>query len=308
MILKKIKNILKYEIRKVIDYENSDEYRQNKGWKVFKKQNSELCKQVEKNAQFKDKYSGKRCFVIGNGPSLLEQDLTLLENEYVFTVNQITRNPDYPKIKSNFHFYADPVFFKLNKDNDADMDVFAEMKKINTADNKPIVFFPQTGYAFSKEFELEKELNMHYYAIGLTLHKGMIENIDFAKFVPGFHTVIQYAVYLAMYMGFKEIYLLGCDCTSIVTAINTRLNAEEGALYAYEVSDNERKRIDAKNKKISMESESLSNFEVFQKYRYLNDYAVKNGIRLINCTKGGVLDSLPRMRYEDVIKSKEKLV
>ena len=38
---------------------------------------------------FKDKYSGKRCFVIGNGPSLRQMDLSLLKGEMTFGLNRI---------------------------------------------------------------------------------------------------------------------------------------------------------------------------------------------------------------------------
>ncbi len=44
---------------------------------------------LDKNAQFKDKYKGKRCFVIGNGSSLSSQDLSLLRNEVTFAMNRI---------------------------------------------------------------------------------------------------------------------------------------------------------------------------------------------------------------------------
>jgi hypothetical protein len=37
----------------------------------------------------KDKHKGQRCFIIGNGPSLKNTDLTLLENEVTFGLNRI---------------------------------------------------------------------------------------------------------------------------------------------------------------------------------------------------------------------------
>ena len=39
--------------------------------------------------QFKDLYQGKRCFIIGNGPSLKADDLDCLKNEYTFAANRI---------------------------------------------------------------------------------------------------------------------------------------------------------------------------------------------------------------------------
>ncbi len=39
--------------------------------------------------QYHNRYQGKRCFVIGNGPSLKNTDLTKLKNEYTFGMNRI---------------------------------------------------------------------------------------------------------------------------------------------------------------------------------------------------------------------------
>lgn len=38
---------------------------------------------------YKDLHRGKRCFILGNGPSLNETDLSLLKNEYTFGLNRI---------------------------------------------------------------------------------------------------------------------------------------------------------------------------------------------------------------------------
>jgi hypothetical protein len=38
---------------------------------------------------FNDKHKGERCFIMGNGPSLKDTDLTLLKNEFTFGMNRI---------------------------------------------------------------------------------------------------------------------------------------------------------------------------------------------------------------------------
>jgi len=39
--------------------------------------------------KYQDRFSGKRCFVIGNGPSLKDMDLSLLKDEYTFGMNRV---------------------------------------------------------------------------------------------------------------------------------------------------------------------------------------------------------------------------
>ncbi|MCC8085761.1 MAG: hypothetical protein LIP15_16235, partial [Clostridium sp.] len=38
---------------------------------------------------FRGRYEGKRCFIIGNGPSLRQEDMDLLKQEYTFGANRI---------------------------------------------------------------------------------------------------------------------------------------------------------------------------------------------------------------------------
>ena len=40
-------------------------------------------------SKYKNKYTGHRCIIIGNGPSLNDMDLSLLKNEYTFGLNRI---------------------------------------------------------------------------------------------------------------------------------------------------------------------------------------------------------------------------
>ena len=44
---------------------------------------------MERMLALKDTHRGQRCFIIGNGPSLKNTDLALLENEVTFGLNRI---------------------------------------------------------------------------------------------------------------------------------------------------------------------------------------------------------------------------
>jgi hypothetical protein len=271
------------------------------GFKKFKKAQPELAAQVEKNIKYKDIHKGERCFIIGNGPSLKQQDLSLLRGEYVLTCNQLMRNPVFPQLRTSYHFWADPTFFALSPDRPEDMELLEVMLSVNTEGNKPVNFFAQEGFEFAKRFNLEEKLDIAFYAHRLELTDKYNNGIHFEKFTPNLHTVVHYAVAMAIYMGFSEIYLLGCDCTNVITAANTRLMAGDGAEYAYNISENEKKRMMNRNNAISMEDELKSFYEVFKGYRVLRDICEKSGIKLYNCTAGGLLDCVERKKYEDVI-------
>ena len=94
------------------------------------------------NMKFKKLYEGERCFILGNGPSLKEQNIELLKHEYVFTVNQFCRNPISEVIKPNFHFWVDDLFFTVDRNKNEDMELVSVMKKFRKSILKQSVFFP----------------------------------------------------------------------------------------------------------------------------------------------------------------------
>ncbi len=129
--------------------------------------------------------------------------------------------------------------------------------------------------------------------------------IDFTRGIPICCTVVHCAIMMAIYMGFSEIYLLGCDCTNILMSINRALNKSKGTdLYAYTITDNEEKRLKKMSIAHPLEGEFAGAHIILKHYRILNEYAENKGIKIVNCTKGGLLDCLPRKPYEEVIGEK----
>lgn len=258
---------------------------------------------ISQNSKYKDMHKGKRCFILGNGPSLNLEKLSLLEDEFVFSVNQISRHKEFKHIKPNYHFWADPVFFNITKDKPEDIELLASFKNVKTKENNPQCFFPIEAKGFIKEFNLDKELNVNYFKSRLMIYDNFDDEIEFDKLIPGYFTVVQWAISMAIYMGFKEIYLLGCDTTTIVTKINMALNMGESQ-YAYEVSQNEKKRMEKAINTHSMEVQMRVESEVLKGYRILNEVAAKKGIKMFNCSKTTIVDSIQRINFEQVISKK----
>lgn len=73
--------------------------------------------------------------------SIFERDrFSNLRNEYTFTVNQIARRDDFPQLHTNFHFWADPAFFRIDPEKPEDLELLDTMKSVDTEDNHPFVF------------------------------------------------------------------------------------------------------------------------------------------------------------------------
>ena len=257
---------------------------------------------LQKNKSLHDAYAGNRCFIVGNGPSIKKQDLTLLENEYVFTVNQSSRHPDFSKIKSTFHFWTDENLFVVDEKNKGDMAIIDVMKGVVTKDNKSICFFPLKQKTFVNKYGLDRCLDIRYISPELDwMYEGFDEQFDLAKYIPVFGTVVQFCIVAAIYMGFREIYLLGCDNTGMINTITSLMNSNDGNNYSYDVSPEERARMERTAKRNGLEKDTRSYLHNIRDYRVLYEYCTKRGIELINCSAQTVIDTIPRIQYEKVV-------
>lgn len=277
-------------------------------WPSFIIKNKKEVSAIRGNRKFCHLHNGERCFILGNGPSLKTQDLSVLENEYVFTVNQIARHQDFEKLKTNYHFWVDPNFFSIDPDKSEDWELLEIMKGVNTKDNIPICFFPIEQRDFVKKHQLDKTLQVQYFKSMGFMSDACNFEYRYDKYIPNCGTVVQAAIIMAIYMGFSEIYLLGCDTTSLVVTINSALKKNDDSDYAYSISDNEKKRMEALLSKQNLESYTQSYLYCLKCYRFLYSYANKRGIKLINCSSSTVIDSIPRMNIADIVDRKDELI
>lgn len=251
------------------------------------------------NHELENIHKGKRCFVIGNAPSLNTQDLSVLKDEIVLTVNQISRNKQFKSLNTNYHFWADPGFFKENS-KEGDKELLEVMMSVNTDGNRPVCFFPLEAKEFVSNKKLDQILNVRYFVPGHILF-DQYKKIDFSGMIPGMNTVVQYAIMLGIYMGCTEIYLLGCDCTGILSYIETKTDSGNFE-YAYDISQAEAERMKAMLGGVSCEQTFYGWAKIFEGYRLLGEYCKQKGVQLINVTNGGILDCLPRKKFENVVK------
>lgn len=257
-----------------------------------------LSETFKRNERFKNIHMGKRCFIIGNGPSVCSQNLFRLHDEITFTVNQIARNPQFKEINTNYHLWADPAFFKLNFTCDGDYDLLEIMKQLPKETES---FFPYDfAHDYIEKYDLEKYIKVNYYKTGEVVNPD--EEIDFTEFIRGGYTVVQYAIRLAIYMGFMEIYLLGCECTTILNVINARTSQYTSVTHCYDINEKEKER--AKNMYFTLPMQDYYEAErgIMNEYHLLGEYCNKRGIKLVNCTPGGLLDEIPRGSYEKIIE------
>lgn len=263
-----------------------------------------FIKTLSMNADYKDKHKGQRCFILGNGPSLRQEDLSVLRDEVVFTVNQINRLPDYEVIHPSYHFWLDKNFFEIDETKPEDQELLSVMKNINRGNPDVVCFFPIEQQEFCKKHGMQESLNINYYAHTMLLHEHYKAPIEYCRYTPSFGTVVQNCITMAIYMGFSEIYLLGCDNTGIMVTLKTAMQNNDDSDYAYVVSENEKKRMESMVSKSSVENYATSYAHTLRDYRILREYCDKKGIKLVNCSAATVIDTIPRQRLSEVLLCK----
>jgi len=137
----------------------------------------------------------KRCFVIGNGPSLNKTDLSLLKNEITFAVNGFFLEADDLDWTPTFYVVEDHLV--------------AEDRAEFIKDFKgPIKFFPiYLGYCLPES----DDTIFYNHRPRVSYPEGFDFSLNADEITYAGCTVTFSALQLAAYLGFKEIYLIGVD-------------------------------------------------------------------------------------------------
>ncbi len=238
-----------------------------------------LSKEGKKGDKFlvsiKDKYCGKRCFIIGNGPSLTAEDLNKLQNEITFASNKIYNIFSETKWRPTFYTVFDDFIIR-EKNTVKDIDSFSCGMK----------FFRKE--AFLPTYKLhEPKCYIHSWSSRKYLNNPVFSQ-DLKKGVYSIATVTYISLQLAAYMGFHEIYLLGMDNKYA----NTR--NKDGSI----VHDKTIKTYFNSNQ--TNEKNIGATWEMNIAYQCAEDFSRKNGFRIYNATRGGALEVFERVDFDSL--------
>ena len=220
----------------------------------------------------KDKHSGNRCFIVATGPSLLGEDVDKLKNEFTIGVNSIFRLYEKMNWRPNYYVILDAnLCNKYNANGFINPDDFA----------KDMCFF---NSICKKTFTSEKVVYLHTNWLNHVYNYG---NLEF-KYTPDmvfglydFYSVTHACIQIAMYMGFKEIYLIGVD--NNYTGGKTHFVETKGDdVFDYNWALTTQKSMDAG-------------------YEAIRNIANKQGVKIFNATRGGNVKAFERVNLDEVI-------
>jgi len=230
---------------------------------------------VKEIQNFYNIHQGKRCFIIGTGPSIKKTNMNLLKNEITFGMNKLYRGdigftPNYWVIISrNLHTAVETIM--------------------------------QTGTILFIAGACGRMHGKHaYYAENPIILKDIAEiNVwnkisrDIVKGTMTGKMVIFETLQIAYYMGFTEIYLVGVDHSNMGTYFFKNVGRENEFFNSQAL-----KNVNGKKKIL----DRLTTFEeIFDTYEIIKREFEKDGRKIYNATEGGKLDVFERKKLEEIL-------
>jgi hypothetical protein len=265
---------------------------------MLSKPDLELESAFSRNSVFLNMHKGQRCFILATGPSIQRQDLTVLSNEHCMAVGNFHLHQDIRIIAPKYHVlapYHPPLNFSHAKK------VFDNFK-ISYKNSEVIFFFGHRTYDYSIWNFMEQHPDyleiihrahfINYSNAPLLDEHSFRDNAmwDICKKPFNIRTVICSAIQVAFYMGFSEIYLLGCDHDYL------RNIGQRDSAHFYRDTDEEKAHLEA----LSTEWWFQEYYGRWKEYRLMKTYLEENGCRIFNATDGGMLDVFSRVDFKSL--------
>ena len=254
-------------------------------FKRFYKYNN--IEEINRFRSIKNKYKNKKVFLFCNGPSLNKTPLHFLENEYTMCCNRFNLFYDRINWKPDFYIATDDLVIK---------DTYNEINDQIISKSK-LCFFPDIH---PSNIEIKDKL--------ISQHKNVFwlntDIPDFSLNLPfcGINkTVINPALQILAYLGFKEIYLLGMDLTFDNQTVKKHNSRDWTG-----IKDDDNNHFDPRyfGKGYSYHNPTVHEMiEVFHEAKFFFD---SYGINIYNATIGGELEVFPRRNFYDIFQYSKK--
>lgn len=238
---------------------------------------------IQASAEYFEKirglHAGKRGFVIGNGPSLLMSDLDRLKGEVCIASNKIHLAFSETVWRPSFYTVVDDIVWKE----------LARSMHEHTAQ----VILP----AYLQE-PPDLKVNVHTFRSlpnpsDLEVWSSLPFSADARIGLHGGYTVTYVNIQLAVHLGLREIYLIGCDhFYQGALGVEGKEAVDPGTVQNHFVPGYSKPGEPMNPALISRMTVS---------YRCAQQYAQQHGLRIFNATRGGHLEVFPRVELDSLL-------
>jgi hypothetical protein len=240
---------------------------------------------INKWASVKDKFKGKRVFIIGNAPSLNRMPLYFLQNEHTMGFNRFNLMFERLNWLPETYMVTDDLV----------------IKDMATQINEEIL--PYVKYAIFPDIhpsnvEFDKYVDHQDNVLWLNTDKP--EFRDDLPYCGINKTVVNAATQVAAFLGFTEIYLIGVDMTFAdqkVKKINSR---------NWEAADHDPNHFDPRYFGKGRKYHNPTVHEMLEKFEDGKKFFDERGVKIYNAGVGGKLEVFERVDFESLFKFDDK--
>lgn len=251
---------------------------------------------LQKNKTLFNSKKGGTCFILGNGPSLNSQDLTRLAGKETFVMNNFWKHPQYKIIRPKYLLFGDLSPYAQNKKPEVrGVDLPAGSAAISQVPETKL-FFNSVARNYIQENKLFLKNPVYYVLQQGPMDEKLRFNIDPTKTLPFPKNSAISAIILAVYMGFENIYLLGCEHDFLAYPAKKSYRGFVSFDYKHKDSSPELYQ-DAR-----YENMIASCLKLFRNYRLLSEKIAKPypNVKIYNATPNSFLDVFPMVNFEDI--------
>jgi hypothetical protein len=254
---------------------------------------------VDRFTSFKDRHRGEACVVMGNGPSLNQMDLDLLEGEVVFGSNAAYLLYDRVRWRHRYYFACDSRVVP---------DHAEQLVAVHEANPDIEFFFPAVLHLWDGSGDVvpteryiprapgrwffrpipQASYNLPFTAVSADMDQGLI--------MP--FTVTINMIEAAAYMGFTTIVLIGCDTTYVVPDDVVAEGPEVGGARSLLTSTSaDPNHFSPDYFGPGRRWHQPHPDRMVQHYRWAKEAFAYRGVQILNATVGGALEVFRRVDY-----------
>lgn len=247
------------------------------------------------NGALMGRHAGERVFILACGPSIASQNLKLLKGETCISVSNFFVHEDIAAINPRYHCVPDVLTWHAHNTPEYVEKWFREMA-IGLPTSTIFLSFGDRRWV--KQRNLFADHDVRYILFEGNWDDAGARAFDITGPVPPCQTVAVMALQIALFMGFDEIYLLGCDHDWACHFGHSRhFYREEQNVLATRPGHDEW----AGGGDLGDQFGACA--RMWEEYRLLRNTASPLGIRILNATAGGVLDVFPRVEFESLFSA-----
>ncbi|WP_419663665.1 conserved uncharacterized protein, DUF115 [Desulfosarcina variabilis str. Montpellier] len=247
-------------------------------------------------ASLKNKYVGERAFIIGNGPSLKEQELHILRDEFVFAVNLITLHTEFKHFRKCYYCLGDPRFYQHGR-------LLPEIHD-NIAGHTGVTCFFENRAREAIKREKKMGHNSIFFVEIDPLQRcweGRFQVDLEKKLCWGYSVVIDQCLPIAIYLGFNPIYLIGCDCDY---GLDRETDDFKNA-YFYNPDTISPEYLASLRSSRKLPDQFNQSGKIISSYKTVGSYCSANGIEVYNAGVGGKLEVFKRVQFSSLFMERK---